>query len=367
MKIRAERSALADALGWVARAIPKNPQVPVLAGVRVSASAGVVRLSAFDYENHHTAATEATIGDEGECVVPGLFLRDAITGGRSAEVDLILDGAQLEIASGRSTYRARCFAMDDAPDLPAFPTVSGIVNADRLRDAVAMIAPAISDDPLWPEVQGVHIEGDGQTLSLVATDRFRFHTIEIPWSGDASFEVTVPGRSLVEAVKGMGDDVEVGVSDNLFGLSDGRHQWTTRRFDRAYAQWRRVLATNADRCVESVGVNRSDLLAAVKQVGSMTEREQPILLDFTDGELAVRTPEQEQGEGLEVLAAEGGGAVCIATNPRFLADALGVTTGPVEIRYGGSYAKSGAYIVVDKAHPELSLIVQSKSLPGGAA
>jgi DNA polymerase III sliding clamp (beta) subunit (PCNA family) len=45
--------------------------VPVLGGVRVSASEGVVRLSAFDYEKQHTAAIEATIGDEGECVVPG--------------------------------------------------------------------------------------------------------------------------------------------------------------------------------------------------------------------------------------------------------------------------------------------------------
>src|SRR5690242_2739192 len=111
MKIRAERAALAEALGWVARALPKNPPMPVLAGVRVSASEGVVRLSAFDYETQHTAAIEATVGDDGECVVPGLFLRDAIAGGRGAEVDLVLDGNQLEIASGRSTYRARCFTL----------------------------------------------------------------------------------------------------------------------------------------------------------------------------------------------------------------------------------------------------------------
>lgn len=366
MKIRAERAALADALGWVARAIPKNPPAPVLGGVRLSAAEGVVRLSAFDYQNQHTAAVEATVGDEGECVVPGLFLRNAITGGRGAEVDLILDGARLEIASGRSTYRAQCFTTSDAPDLPPFPDVRGVVDADRLRDAVAMIAPAISDDPLFPEVCGVHIEGDAHLLALVATDRHRFHTIEIPWSGGDPFELTIPGRSLVEAVKGMSEDVEVGVSESLLGLSDGRRHWTTRLFDRPYAPWRRVLTGAAEKCVERLSVDRAELLAAVKQVGSMTDAERPIVLDFTGGELTVRTPEQDQGEGLEALAAEGDAAVCIATNPRFLADALAVTDGPIEIHHGGSYVKGGTYIVADQSRPELTLIVMSKSMPGGA-
>lgn len=369
MKIRVERAALADALGWVARAIPKNPPVPVLGGVRVAASEGVIRLSAFDYTNQHTAAIEATIGDEGECVVPGLFLRDAISGGRGSEVDLILDGAELEIASGRATYRARCFTTADAPNLPLFPDVRGVVNADLLRDAVAMIAPAISDDPLFPEVCGVHIEGDGQTLTLVATDRYRFHAIEVPWSGGAAFEVTVLGGSLVQAVKGMSEDVEVGVSEGLLGLSDGRHQWTTRRIthaaDRPYAPWRRVLTGATAKCVEVVGLDLNDLRAAVKQVGSMADVGLPIVLDFTEGELTVRTPTQDQGEGLEVLATEGSGEVSIATNPRFLADALAATTGPIEIRYGGSYDRSGTFIVADRSRPELTLLIQSKSMPGG--
>lgn len=365
MKIRAERIALADALGWVARAVPKNPSTPVLGSVRVSASGGVVTLSAFDYETQHTAAIEATVGDEGQCVVPGLFLRSAITGGRGAEVDLILDGPQLEITSGRSTYRARCFDAANAPTLPPFPSVHGVVDADRLRDAVAMIAPAISDDQPNPNTQGVHVEGDAQTLTLIATDRYRFHAVEIPWNGDGTFEVTIPGRALVEAVKGMNESVEVGVSENMLGLSDGRHQWTTRRFDTPYVEWRRVLSSYTEKCSEAVGVDLSDLLAAVKQVGSATEAERPIILDFTNGELAVRTPEQDQGEGLEVIDTEGTTSLTIATNPRYLADALSVASGPIEIHYGGSYAKSGAFIVADQAHPELTLIVMSKSMPGG--
>lgn len=365
MKIRAERAALADALGWVTKAVPKNPVVPVLAGIRVSASAGVVSLSAFDYENQHTAAVEATVSDEGVCVVPGLFLRDAIAGGRGTEVDLILDGSRLEITSGRSTYRARCLTVDDAPKLPEFPDVCGAINPDLLRDAVARIAPAISDDPLFALVQGVRIESDGRSLTLIASDRFRVHVAQVPWSADGPFALTVLGASLVAAIKGMTENVEVAVSPSLFGLSDGRHQWTARLLDQPFAQWQRVLSNATDRCVESVKVERADLLTAVKSVGSMTEEGRPVLIGFADGELEVSIPEQERGEGSEVLDAEGSTPFSLATNPRYLADALAVADGPVELRYGGSYASGGPFMVSDTAHPELSLFIQSKSMPGG--
>lgn len=366
MKIRVERTALTDALTWVARALPKNPSIPVLTGVRISASEGVVCLSAFDYDTQHTAAIEATVGDDGQCVAPGLFLRAAITGARGAEVDLILSGAQLEVASGRSTYRARCYDESDAPNLPKFPKVQGVVDADRLRDAVAILAPAINDDmTTFPGSRGIHIEGTADTLSLVATDRYRFHAIDLPWRGDEPFEVTIPGRSMVEAVKGMAEGVEVAVDNNLFGLSDGRRQWTTRRNGHEYIDWRRVVALYNEKCSESISTDLGDLLAAVKQVGSLTENERPIVVSFEGDELIVGTPQQEQGEGSEVLTAEGGSPVAIATNPRYLADALAVTEGPVEIRYGGDYSKSGAFIVADTSNPDVTLIVMSKSMPGG--
>jgi DNA polymerase-3 subunit beta len=324
-----------------------------------------VRLSAFDYENQHTAAVEATVGDEGECVVPGLFLRDAIAAGRGVEVDLILNSQRLEISSGRSTYRAPCFATDDAPNLPEFPEVRGVVSPDLLREAVAKIAPAISDDPLFKLVQGVRIEGDESALTLVTSDRFRVHVAKIPWSADGSFALTVLGASLVAATKGMSDDVEVAVSDNLLGLRDGRRQWTARLLNQPFAQWERVLSGASDRCVESVKVERADLFAAVKAVGSMTEEGRPVLIEFADAELTVSIPEQERGEGSEVLDAEGSTPFSLATNPRYLADALAVADGPVELRYGGSYASGGPFMVGDTAHPEVSLFIQSKTMPGG--
>ncbi len=69
MKIRVDRDVLAEALGWVARALPTRPVVPVLSGLRLDAGTGLT-LSCFDYEVSATAQIEAEVGEPGTVIVP---------------------------------------------------------------------------------------------------------------------------------------------------------------------------------------------------------------------------------------------------------------------------------------------------------
>ena len=69
MKIRVDRDVLAEALAWVARALPTRPVVPVLSGLRLEAGTSLT-LSCFDYEVSATAQVEAEIGEPGTVIVP---------------------------------------------------------------------------------------------------------------------------------------------------------------------------------------------------------------------------------------------------------------------------------------------------------
>ena len=69
MKIRVDRDVLAEALAWVARALPTRPVVPVLSGLRLDAGTGLT-LSCFDYEVSATAQIEAEVGEPGTVIVP---------------------------------------------------------------------------------------------------------------------------------------------------------------------------------------------------------------------------------------------------------------------------------------------------------
>ena len=70
MKFQVDRDALAEALAWVARALPTRPVVPVLSGLRLEAADGLT-LSCFDYEVSATAQIEAEVAEPGTVIVPG--------------------------------------------------------------------------------------------------------------------------------------------------------------------------------------------------------------------------------------------------------------------------------------------------------
>ncbi|HTU08356.1 MAG TPA: DNA polymerase III subunit beta, partial [Trebonia sp.] len=50
MKFTVDRDALAEAVAWVARALPGRPVIPVLGGLLVRADGDELTLSCFDYE-----------------------------------------------------------------------------------------------------------------------------------------------------------------------------------------------------------------------------------------------------------------------------------------------------------------------------
>ena len=50
MKFRVEHDMLADAVAWVARALPTRPVVPILSSMRLDAEEDGLTLSCFDYE-----------------------------------------------------------------------------------------------------------------------------------------------------------------------------------------------------------------------------------------------------------------------------------------------------------------------------
>jgi DNA polymerase-3 subunit beta len=80
VNITIERKALADALGWVVGAVPRNPDPAVLGGVLLRTDDGGLHLSAFDYERSHRAVVEAEVTEPGAVLASGRFLATVVTG-----------------------------------------------------------------------------------------------------------------------------------------------------------------------------------------------------------------------------------------------------------------------------------------------
>ena len=86
--------------------------------------------------------------------------------------------------------------VEDYPSLFDMPAATGTVDAEGFAHAVAGHA---GRDDMPPVLTGVRIEIDGDTISLLATDRFRLshgETRLAPRTPDGSAAALVPARVL---------------------------------------------------------------------------------------------------------------------------------------------------------------------------
>src|ERR1700684_1581417 len=85
MRFTVQRDALAEAVTWVARALPSRPVVPVLAGLLLRAERedqsqpgsngpGWLTASCFDYEVSARMRVRADVAEPGVFLVPGRLL-----------------------------------------------------------------------------------------------------------------------------------------------------------------------------------------------------------------------------------------------------------------------------------------------------
>jgi DNA polymerase III subunit beta len=333
VKLRVEREVLADAVTWVARGLPARPPVPVLAGVLLEASdEGTLTLSAFDYEVSAKITVAADVSEGGTVLVLGRLLADISRNLPDKPVDIALDGNKVSVTCGSSRFSLMQMPADEYPTLPTSPEPSGTIAGDVFTQAVAQVSVAADRGDTLPILTGVRVEIEGDKVTLLATDRYRLAMRELTWNPgatDASHIALVPARTLSETAKALGasGSVEIALGssaggDGLVGFEAGQRRTTTRLLDGEYPKVTSIFPTSVDS--EAV-VKTSDLVEAVRRVALVAERNTPVRLRFTDGQVTI-----EAGTGDDAQASEAvestltGPELEIAFNPSFLLDGLGV-------------------------------------------
>ena len=214
MRFRVEREALAEALAWVARALPTRPVVPVLSGLRLDAGPGLT-LSCFDYEVAATAQIEADVLEPGTVIVPGRLLTEITRSLPALAVDIATDADGVSVTCGSAEFTLVALSAEEYPALPVPPAVAGTVDGGLLGAAIGQVVPAASRDDTLPMLTGVCLDIEDGTLTLAATDRYRLAVRDLSWEPvrDGLRAVAlVPARTLADAARAMTPGVPVSIS-----------------------------------------------------------------------------------------------------------------------------------------------------------
>jgi DNA polymerase-3 subunit beta len=346
VKIRLERDVLAEAVQWAARSLPLRPSVPILAGLLVHADADGVTFSSFDYETSAQIHVTAAVADEGQALVSGRLLADISRSLPPKPVDITSDDTKVELICGSARFTLQTLPVADYPSLPTMPEATGTVPSAAFAQAVAQVVVAAGRDELLPVFTGVRVEIDDDTISLLATDRYRMALKELTWNPSrpqSSATALVPARVLSETSRSMtaGEEIMLslsdgGAGDGIIGFDGrgpaGQRQTTTRLLDGEFPKVRHIMDTAA---LMNVRVGTTEVIAAAKRVALVAERNTSLRMLMGDGfvTLEAATGDQAQAsESIEAITDQPGGGDPVVTaagfNPSYLLDALGAFDTP---------------------------------------
>lgn len=329
MRFRIDAAALTDATNWALKGISPRPPVPVLTGMVIEATQGMIELSGFDYTVSARATTAADVERLGREIVNGRQFAEIVAKmPRKTFITVDVADGRAAITSGRSKYTLSTFGNSDYtyPDLPVMPKLAGVVDGHVLSEAIGRAKVAASTDGSLPVLMGVHIVSSGNMLSIEATDRYRLVRVEIPWRREAPEDVEwlIRAKTLEDAVKMAGaGEIEIRGEDQSVGFVSGNRALTTLVLDGDYPKIGALFPANTN---VTVTFDRTTLLDAVNRAGLVAERDTPLRFTIDREETTLDSGTGDGAQGREYVDSSFDGSLptplIAAYNPHYMADAL---------------------------------------------
>jgi DNA polymerase-3 subunit beta len=222
-------------------------------------------------------------------------------------------------------------APESFPSLPKFDDVAFFaVDPKVLRLMIDMALPSVSTDETRHNLCGVYVEPAANSatgLRMVATDGHRLAVVERPLkvAPVMSSPEVLPRKGLGEAKKlldaaGEGE-VRLGFVANSAVVEAAGMTMTMRLVDGKFPDYQQVIPASWSR---KAIVSRAELMAAIKRVSLLGDKDDGVRLSFEYGTLGLYSNNPDRGEATDEIAAEcTGEPLKIGVSARYMLDALG--------------------------------------------
>jgi DNA polymerase-3 subunit beta len=332
MKFQVNRDVFSEAVSFAVKLLPQRTTLPILSGVLIETTDTGLTLSSFDYEVSAQTQIAAEVEEPGKILVSGRLLADIASRLPNAPVQFSTEEGRISVRCGSASFTLLSMPVEEYPTLPQISAQSGLLPADAFATAVAQVAVAASRDDVTPVITGVQLEVSDNSLTLVATDRYRVAVREIEWDGGESTSTEtvtalVPARTLQEIGKTFGHSGTISVAitstddRELIAFSADRKTVTSLLIKGNFPPVRRLFPETVDNYAV---INTAELIEAVRRVSLVLEREAALRFTFTIDGVTLEAIGSEQAQASESIDAHlSGGDTVVSLKPAFLLDGLG--------------------------------------------
>jgi DNA polymerase-3 subunit beta len=329
VKISLDRDALLAQLQAVTRVASTRSAIQALSGVQLSATGSTCELRATDTDVSLRVPLKADIVREGTVVLPARLLLDVVRAMPQPGVTLELRTAEndVEILSGNANFHIRTLHAEDFPPFPE-PDQSNAISLSlkAFVDTANKVSGSASRDETRPVLTGILVSASGNEVRMVATDSYRMSIKETVLEAalSSSFEVNVPARALQElarlAAHSDAESLSISVRQNQVVFVLGDVVLSSRMIDGQFPNYRQLLPEAFE---HELRISGPEIRDVVRRVSLLAQKNAPLRLAFSTGELTVSAQTPDIGEARESLPVGFQGELLeIGFNPEYLRDGL---------------------------------------------
>ncbi|MFY9488218.1 MAG: DNA polymerase III subunit beta [Solirubrobacterales bacterium] len=326
LRLTVDRGVFVDALAIVGRAVSTRSIIPALAGIHLRAETGALTLTATDGDVSIRSKIPAAVESGGVIVVPGRLLADVARQLPTGEISITAnETGVIDLECGSASFKLRLLAADDFP--PVQPLEGALVElpVSQFAETIEQVAKSASRDETRPHLTGILISVDGDKLRAVATDSYRLavRTTKIGSPLAERIEANVPARALQEAARVAEGAETVGITltDRQIAFTTGETLLVSRLIDGQFPDFEQLIPDSYEHILD---IDVSEVFDAVKRVSLLAQRNTPLKVALSDGELEVSAQTADIGEARERIPAPdfSGEPLEIGFNPDFLREGL---------------------------------------------
>ncbi len=340
MQFTIQQNKLVDAVNDVMKAVSSRTTIPILTGIKISATHDGVTLTGSDsdisIESFIPAEEEGNqhvdIQRTGSIVLQAKFFSEIVKKLPKETVDIeVQDNFSTKIISGSAEFNLIGLDPEEYPQLPQISDHHAFqMPIDLLKQMTRQTVFAVSTSETRPVLTGVNWRIENRELICVATDSHRLAMRKAPIeSGEISniTSVVIPGKSLNELNKILEDTndlIDIVITDNQILFKTKYLLFFSRLLEGNYPDTSRLIPTDYK---TEVIITAKDFLQAIDRASLLAKEGRNNVVKLTtvdNNSVQISTTLPEVGKVEEDVNCESliGEELKISFSAKYMMDAL---------------------------------------------
>ena len=287
MNIICDKTQLLEILSNVSKAVAARSSLAALEGILLRAEGDRLSLTGYDLDMGITSSMECTVREEGAIVLTARLFVDMIRRMTGETVSIASDEKLMTtIRSGVSEFTILGLSAEEYPELPALTDADDVsIEQDKLRSMIEQTLFAIANNDSKPVHTGSLFEVSGEDITVVSVDGFRLALRREKILGDKELRFVVPGKTLSELAKMLGDGEEMVtlyVNRKHISFETGGYTIVSRLLEGEFLDYKSAIPPASQTVVT---VNTREMIAAIERTSLLiSDRlKSPLRIHFGDG------------------------------------------------------------------------------------